>query len=203
MATLTNPVEEQNIVDRFKDYVTDHANGGIVWANNNNPKYTAVSPNITVVGDAYMGGSTSGKSIGITGADIKADGTDVIDASSIYWALNAETNRYTSIRKLRAKLNVTGEAGDTNDDIGPVGDYGIQYDVTKIAYLSDDYLQTIDDPDNAGVAKDQVIDDTKLETLFDNFKAAYNTKRDTTVTITKDVCHASCHTSCHSSRGRR
>jgi len=199
MATLTNPVTAQNIVNRFKEFVVDHANGGIVWATNTNPTYSGV----TVLTDAFMGGNSDGKSISIDGDDIKADGSELIDANAIYNALVTETNRYTSIRKVRARLNVTGVSGTSNTDKGPIGTFGIVFDQTQVAYLSDDYLQTITDPDNASVSAGEIIDDDNLETLFSNFRAAYNSERDNTITLTRNVCHASCHSSCHSSRGRR
>lgn len=199
MATLTNPVTAQNIVDRFEEWVPDHANAGIVWGTNNNPEYSGVEVTL----DASFGGTTDGLSMSADGDDIKADGSELIDADAIYNALVTETNRYTSIRKLRARLNVTGTSGESNLDKGPIGTYGIVYDETNVAYLSSNYLQTITNPDNANVEAGELIDDTNLETLFSNFRSAYNTKRDVTITLTRDVCHASCHSSCHGSRGRR
>ena len=86
MATLTNPIEEQNIVDRFADYVVATANAGITWGTNDIP--------FAEMGTSYFGGTTSGKSIGITGANISAT---PITASTIYNALVGETNAYKSI----------------------------------------------------------------------------------------------------------
>ena len=37
MATLTNPITKQNIVDRFADFVSNHNNNQIVWGTNNKP----------------------------------------------------------------------------------------------------------------------------------------------------------------------
>ena len=37
MATLTNPVEEQNVVNRFADYVPPAANTGISYGTNSIP----------------------------------------------------------------------------------------------------------------------------------------------------------------------
>jgi len=199
MATLTNPVTAQNIVDRFKELVVDEANGDIVWATNNNPTYSGVEVTL----DASFGGTTSGLTANIEGSSIKADGSELIDADAIYNALVAETNRYTSIRNLRAKLNVTGTSGTSNADRGPIGTYGIVFDQTKVAYLNSDYLQNITDPDNAGVQSGGLIDDTALEALFSNFEAARVAVRNDTVTLTRNVCHANCHSSCHGSRGRR
>jgi hypothetical protein len=37
MATLTNPINADNIVDRFADFVVDTANANIVWSASNKP----------------------------------------------------------------------------------------------------------------------------------------------------------------------
>lgn len=195
MATLTNPVSRQNIVDRFSDYVTATANAGIVWGTNALPTHTDGTV-VTLSGN--FGGTTSGRAISINGDTLGASGS-IITAITIYNSLLTDTNRYTRIRKLRARLNVTGTGGNT----GTRPTAGIIYDQTAVAHMNDTYLQAIASVNNAGVASGQVIDDTNLETLFSNLRTEYNTKRDTTVTLTRDVCHASCHSSCHGSRGRR
>lgn len=187
MATLNNPVGTQNIVDRFADYVVATANAGIVWGYNNRPFYEFPPE--------YFGGD-GGKAIGINGNNIYAD---PINAATIYNALVAETNTYTRIRKLQAKMNVTGGGGNT----GSRPTAGIVYDYTNVANMNTNYLQNIGSPDNRGVASGQNVSATNLENFFDTLRSAYNTKRDTVQTIQIDVCHASCHSSCHSSRGRR
>lgn len=195
MATLTNPVSRQNIVDRFSDYVTATANAGIAWGTNALPTH----PDGTVVTlSANFGGTTGGRAISINGDTLGASG-DTITAITIYNSLLADTNRYTRIRKLRAILNVTGTGGNT----GTRPTRGIIFDQTAVAHMNNNYLQTIASVENAGVASGQVIDDTNLETFFSNLRTQYNTKRNVTVTLTRDVCHASCHSSCHGSRGRR
>ena len=188
MATLTNNVRTQNIVDRYADYVVATANSGISWGTNAVP--------FTEMSTAYFGGTTGGKSIGTSGANIYAN---PINGATIYNRLVSETNSYTRIRNLRAKLNVTGAGGNT----GTRPTAGIVYDQTAVAHMNTNYLQSIGSPNNAGVAANQIIDDAKLETLFSNLRASYNSARGSTTTITIDVCHASCHSSCHASRGRR
>ena len=67
MATLTNPVEDQNIVNRFADYVPPAANTGISWGSNSFPFSHGSWP-------GYFGGSTGGRSLGISGASLKNSG---------------------------------------------------------------------------------------------------------------------------------
>lgn len=188
MATLTNPIEEQNIVDRFADYVVATANAGITWGTNSVP--------FTEMPTSNFGGTTSGKSIGITGANIY---NTPITASTIYNALVSETNAYTSIRNLRAILFVEGPGGNTGTYPTP----GIIYDTTAVAYLKSSYLQSIGSPPNSGVAAGNAISTSNLQLFMTELKGQYNTARANTATIQINVCHASCHSSCHSSRARR
>lgn len=188
MATLTSPIGKQNIVDRFADYVAADANASITWGSNNEP--------FSEMDNATWGGTTSGRSIGITGASIT--GT-VITASTIRSVLQAETAAYTNMRNLRARLNVTGGGGNTGSRPTP----GIIYDQTAKAHLNTGYRQSLGTVANAGVTSGTTISTTNLETYFSNLRTEYRRLRDNTVTITVDVCHASCHSSCHGSRGRR
>lgn len=187
MASLTNPVEEQNIVNRFADYVVATANSGISWGTNSVP--------FAEFSTAYFGGTTGGKSIGINGSAIY---NDPIDAGTIYHGLVLETYQYTRIRNLRARLNVTGGGGNT----GTRPTKGVIYDATKVAHMNTDYRTGISVANNS-VSVDVNIDSSNLEGFFNNLRAAYNSARGWTTTITIDVCHASCHSSCHGSRGRR
>ena len=180
MATLTNNINSQNIVDRFADYVTATAGAGISWGANALP-FSQFSP-------ANFGGTTAGRPIGITGPSISPVGGK-ITASNIYDTLVIETARYTSIRNLRAILNLTGS--------------GTQFDQTAVAYMDSTYLQSIGSPANAGVASGNSISSSNLESLFNNLRTSYSNARSATTTITVTVCHTSCHSSCHGSRGRR
>jgi hypothetical protein len=197
MATLNNPINPQNIVDRFADYVVSTANAGIIWGNNfDGVSYTALP--FTEFNVASLGGTTSGKSIGVTGSNISAVG-GTITAANIYDTLVTETATFTNIRKLQAILFVDGDGGNT----GTRPTAGTVFDETKIAYLNSDYLQSIGTPDASGVSSGNIVTSSGLETFFTNLQTAYNTSRDTTSTIQVNVCHASCHSSCHGSRSRR
>ena len=190
MATLNNPINPQNIVDRFADYVVSTANAGIVWG-------TDVSP-FPEFNTAEFGGTTSGKSIGISGSNINAVG-DTITAANIYNALVNETSAFSNIRNLRALLFVEGDGGNTGSRPTP----GYVYDNTQVAYLNSSYLQSVGSPNAAGVSSGNTATSSGLETFFANLQSAYNTTRASTATIQVNVCHASCHSSCHGSRGRR
>ena len=198
MATLTNPINAENIVNRFADYVPTTANTGIVWGTDNNPVH---SDGTVVLDDSVFGGTTSGRSIAVDGDDLGGSGA-VITASSIYNTLVAETNAYTSIRSTQARLNVTSTGGEPYNN-GTRSTPGIIYDQTNIAYLNTSYLQDIGTPSDNGVNSTSLITDEGVEGLFSTLRTSYNAARGTTITITTDVCHASCHSSCHGSRGRR
>lgn len=188
MATLTNPVNKQNIVDRFADYVTANANSSISWGSDAEP--------FAEMPDTTWGGTTAGQTIAITGAGISDTN---ITAASIRSLLETETARYTNIRNLRAVLNVTGTGGNT----GSRPTAGIVYDQTAKAHLNSSYRAAIPAVNNAGVAAGNTVSTANLETYFSNLRSAYQSVQANTVTIQIDVCHASCHNSCHGSRGRR
>lgn len=206
MATLNNPINKQNIVDRFADFVVVTANANIVWGTNNRPSQYFTS---TYIGFEPFGGTTAGKSIQTSAANI----TDtLVTANTIYNVLVQETQRFSNLRNLRAVINVTGAGlsilgptSNTRVDLGPItgSEPGIIFDQTAKAHLSTSYLQALGAPANAGVASNQLVRTTSLESFFGNLQAQYNTYRNTTVTITANVCHSSCHSSCHSNRGRR
>ena len=190
--SLTNPVEDDNLAARFGDFVAATANDNIIWGTDVFP-----ASGSDVITSTIFGGSTSGRSSTITGALIK-NGNNRISASNLTNALRNETAEYFSIRKLQARLNVTGAGG--NNGTRPTA--GIVFDQTEKAYLDDTYLQALGTVAGAPSAGD-IIDQSNIETYFSNLRTAYTTARDTTTTFTRNVCHASCHSSCHSSRGRR
>jgi len=189
MATLTNPVEEQNIVNRFADYVPPAANTGISYGTNSMP--------FSEMSFAFMGGTTSGRTMQVTGNSIKNNG-QLIDASGIQDALEQEVVEFTRIRNLNALLNVTGTGGNT----GTRPTAGIITNVTGIAFLNPSYQISLQ-ARSVNLQTGQIIDDAVLEQKFADLRNQYNAARGTTATIQVDVCHASCHSSCHSSRGRR
>lgn len=190
MATLTNPIQPQNIVNRFADYVVATANSGIVWGSNRKP--------FGEMATSYFGGTTAGRAISISGGNIGAAG-GVITASTIYNVMRAQTQTYSNIRKLRARLFVTGTGGNT----GSRPTAGYVYDQTRVAHLNTNYRQSTRSPSNPSISVNQLISKTNLETFFSNCRTSYNQYRAVTATIQTNVCHASCHSSCHGSRGRR
>jgi hypothetical protein len=180
MVTLTNPVTPQNIVDRFKDLVTDVANTGIVYGTDSKP--------FVEMPDATYAGTTAGATVTATGATIGSTG-NAITASTIKTVLETETALYTNIRLQRAIKNLLGS--------------GVIFDATNVAHMATSDRQTLGAINSASVDATQTISSSNLETYFGNLATEYTTLRSNTVTTTIDVCHTSCHSSCHSSRGRR
>ncbi len=181
---LTNPVDADNIVDRFADFVVESANDGIVWSSSNIPFPEATSSDF---------GASAGKSISIDGDDITPS-NNIITKANIYNTLITETTRYTSIRKIRARLFIgTGPGNQTRAS-------NTGFDATNVSHMSGTGYQGSITGVTALGDKPEVND---LETFFTNLEAKYNTNRNTTQTYSKTVCHSSCHNSCHNSRGRR
>lgn len=185
MATLTNPIRKQNIVDRFADFVVTHNNGQIVWGTDSKP--------FTEMPDSVYGGATSGRAVGITGTSIPGS---TIDSSDLIATLEGEAFEYTKIRKQRARLlTQTSGTGEANPRI--------DFDQTAVAYLIDSDRQALDGINQSTVEEDDLVSITGLETYFSDLQREMNEKRD--VVKAEDVtrCHSSCHSNCHGSRGRR
>ena len=185
---ITGDITKQSIVDRFKAYVTNTANAGIVRGTNSKP--------FTEMPNNRYGGTTAGDSINITGASISGD---TITAATIRSVLETEAALYTNIRNQRAILNVTGPGGNT----GSRPTAGVVSDSTNVAHLDTGNRASLGSISSTGVITGDTIDDATLEAYFGRIAAAYNAVRGSTITDTISVCHASCHSSCHGSRGRR
>ena len=185
---ITGDITKQSIVDRFKAYVTNTANAGIVRGTNSKP--------FTEMPNNRYGGTTAGDSINITGASISGS---IITASTIRSVLQTEAAKYTNIRKQRAILSVTGPGGNT----GSRPTAGNVSDSTNVAHLDTGNRASLGSISSSGVTSGDVIDDATLEAYFLRIRNAYNAVRNSTITDTISVCHASCHSSCHGSRGRR
>lgn len=190
MASLNNPINPQNIVDRFSDYVTATANSGISWGTNAYP--------FGEFDGGYFGGDTNGRGISVNGGSIAGIGQN-ISAAGIYNTLVNETASYTNIRNLRALLFVDGGGGNT----GSRGSPGYIYDGTAVAHMNGNYRQGIGSPGGSDLSAGNNITAGGLEGFFDTLRATYNAYRGSTVQVQINVCHASCHSSCHGSRGRR
>lgn len=206
MATLTNPIRPQNIVDRYEDFVTATANSGIVWGTNApGPSYTDANGNTyNDTSSGIFGGSTGGTSISIGGQSL-ANAGDTITASNIVNTLIGETALYTNIRNLRVRITISGSGGNS----GSRRSSGTVIDQTQKAYMSTSYRQTIDQSfvnthgGNENVAAGQAVSSSNLEAFFANLQAAYQARANTTYDYQNTVCHNSCHSNCHSARGRR
>lgn len=180
MAVLSNPIDNDNIISRFEDYVRASANSGIVWHSSNLP-----FPESTMI---Y--GPSTGKAAEISGASL----TNPITANQIFNVLLTETQRYTRCRLLRAVRVVDGDG----DEPGPPG---VNFDSTQKASLNFAYQLS---PSAAQViTAGAAVDDSVLETQLQNFQNAYLTGESTVAYLEIHVCHSSCHQSCHSSRSRR
>ena len=179
---LTNPINSQNLVERFAQYVQATANSGISWGTNAVP--FAEFP----VG--HFGGTTAGRGIEVNGNTIGAPGT-VVTAANIFNVLVAETNRYTRIRNLRARRILTG-------NVAPAG---VTFDQTLKSHMNANFTQGV--PATSNIGSGQTITATGLETLFNNLRTWYSNAAANTVQIDVTVCHASCHSQYIPGRNRR
>ena len=195
MATLTSPVNAQNIVDRFADYVVATANSGIVYGSNAWPFYDG-AVNLA----PFFGGTTAGKPIGITGTNMGSPG--IVTAYTIFYQTLNETYKYTMIRNTTWTLNVGGGGGNTGTRPTP----GPVIVRTGKSYLNSGYViaTNVSAVSQGQVVRSLKITTASLEDLFNRLRAAWqNFYNGNPVPLGFPVCHASCHASCHSSRTRR
>lgn len=202
MASLNNPIGGSNLVQRFNDFVAATANSNIEWGTDNKP--------FPEMPDSNFGGTTSG--MGDTTGNLNLTGE--INASTLVTAFANATRRYTRIRNLRARLNVTGAGGNR----GTRPKAGIVFDETAVAHLRSSYEQSTGFIAESGIFSGELISRANFQGgavfvppstalaytgFFNECRAKYESLRQNRATITIDVCHASCHSNCHGSRIRR
>jgi hypothetical protein len=193
MAFLSDPIKQQDIIDRFGDYVVALANFGISWGLGDKP--------FPEMDDYQFGGTKAGKPNQLPIS--LASGTP-INAALIYNAVLYETFRFTNIRLMRALLYLTFDDVQTGQFYqAPAGGY--IFDQTAKSHLSTSYTIGVNP---AVLAAGQVyianqITRAGLEDLFDRARTVYQAYENSVETITVFVCHSSCHSSCHNSRIRR
>ena len=193
MAFLGDPIRQQDIIDRFGDYVVALANFGISWGIGDKP--------FPEMPDEYFGGTKAGKPTSLSSAG--SSGTP-INAAAIYNAVLYETHRYTNIRNMRALLYVTSTDEPTGQFYQAPGG-GYIFDQTAKTHFNTNYIYGVNP---AVLAAGQVyianqITRAGLEDLFDRARTVYQAYEQGLVVVQIDVCHASCHSSCHNSRIRR
>jgi len=202
MATLTDPIRLQNIIDRFSDYVVATANLNIVWGTNNKP--------FPEMPDFYFGGTTAGQ--GATILSGAGSTGRVITAIDIYNAALSETHRYSNLRNMNAALFVTSTAPTVVNGVNTwnkvtagaprSGVAGTIFAAVRKAHndVSSRLYPAL--PGGAGlVSTDNIIYRSALEDLFYRLTILLLNLPNRDVTII--VCHGSCHSNCHNSRSRR
>jgi hypothetical protein len=205
MAALSNPVNANNVISRFFDYVRATAQSGGTWGSNYLPTYQPGYgyADVQVIPAGAMGGNNYDDP-GINTYISGAYPVQVINAYNIYNYLNYFTYEYCYIRNVRAVLTVTGDGGDQ----GTLPTPGNVYDATAVAYLNFRNIQTgMADfvyATPGGVTAGQGITAFSMEDFLSRCRTAYNNfARNQTYLWNPIICHASCHLSCHASRGRR
>lgn len=212
MATLTNNINADNIVDRYTDYIVNWVNNNIRWGSNSVPSWPYTDPWGTArVYNIYpasaFGGTTSGIPRSVSGTSLGGSGS-IITASTLVSALISETNRYVRVRYARVNLYVTGGGVGWNAPAGPIFLFGDPADPvwTGEGYAHATFDGTISTPSSSGLSSGDVITTTNLENFFQSLQNNLNVARNNSgnpLIFNEYVCHASCHSSCHNSRSRR
>ena len=221
-ATLDNldwkQITRSDAIALYKELVSGYANFGIEWYYNNFPFAEWDDPGVFLQPWEAPGLDPAKMNEGIpdTLAESQFGAAGSIISSNIGSILLEHTRKYLKIRKITAKLNVTGDGGN----VGSRPTAGIIFNETKKASLNMgaqlDILASTYGPDPFGFYVPQGfvdatglydgdrIDNDNIVRFIQRLQAKYIGARDLIpYTRQVDVCHASCHSSCHGSRGRR
>lgn len=190
--SLVNPINKANLISRFNQLVTTEVNANI--------QYSIINKPFSEAPNAWFGSTANFPELGSTGIP----GTEV-NASQIFTALSTRTRQMTRIRFAVMRLEVTGR--------------GITKTESGITHLSAAYEQTLPSTSSADVVSGFIITRNGLDGtvtqggnpngttfsdgLFQNLRRSWESRRNTSITLTHTICHSSCHNSCHGSRGRR
>jgi len=212
MATLTNNINADNIVDRYTDYITNWVNSNIRWGTNNVPSWPYTDPWGTarvyqIYPSSSFGGTTSGIPRSVSGGSLGGSGA-IITASTLVNAFISETNRYVRVRYSRVNLFVTGGGAGWNTPAGPIFLFGDPADPvnTQEGYAHSTFDGTISTPSSSGISSDNLITTGNLENFFQSLQNNLGSARNNPgnpLIFNEYVCHSSCHSSCHGSRSRR
>jgi len=171
-SSLSPLIGGQNIVNRFNAIVVAEVNANIGWGLDNKP--------FGEMANSYFGGNTSGI------PDYTTPLTGTITAQTIYDSATAAMRTMSSVRKLRARLNVTQtgsspwnrSTASANQTYNPPATGGVPggivFDETQYAYMSTGYQQTVGTISRSDVQSSYIITRAGIEggyvglTLSDN-----------------------------------
>lgn len=99
---ISDPITENPVITKYRQFVTDKINNQIVYGDDNLPKQSMSS---------FFNGTTAGI---VSNPDL-FDGP--INAANIFAILLDDVNKYTRIRRFNANITVTGASPNGNDKI--------------------------------------------------------------------------------------
>lgn len=103
--TISDPITENPVITKYRQFVTDRINNQIVYGDDNLPKRSMAS---------FFNGTTDGI---VSNPDL-FDGP--IDAANIFAILLNDVNKYTRVRRFNANITVTGGSPTGNTPIPAV-----------------------------------------------------------------------------------
>lgn len=200
MVSLTNPIEDNNLWQRFKDYVAGAANQGILWGTNNVP-----FPEFLTPVSAFFGGTTAGWDGAGTAPSVT---NQTIGAVGLYTYFATLTFYWSRIKKFRIRISVNTNGGAPwNQSVSGPYYSPFSFDQTSVAHLASAYQSPVDIsrvPGGQGpIIPTNRIRDEDIEDFFNRCRQLYYILREEVADYQAAVCHASCHSSCHNSRSRR
>ena len=210
-----NQVTRSDAMEAWREYVKYEANRLIAWGWDSYPFPEWNQGNSWFqIPNSYRVGADPLAGISDTLSESSFGAAGSIIGSGFVNTLIEQTRLYLRIRKMTAKLNVTGDGGNTGSRPTP----GEVFNSTSKAHLNDSFLVNFEniaynDPDVGFISGFNltgvgggtgIITNNSVIILMHKLLAKYQAARDLIPIVHQvDVCHASCHSSCHGSRGRR
>lgn len=160
--------------------IADRANAGIAWGTNSRPAHSPIG---------WFGSPTSGVTARWQPDSFNAGDTSALNATFV---LRYVANMFTAIRRARIIIRY--------HDFGFVTTLTDQTAMASTSVAAGNFNAHNFPSVRAGADMSLTAFRNDLDAMWNLY---VNTMRNSTVTLSHDVCHTNCHSNCHDSRTRR
>lgn len=183
---MTEQITRNRIALQANARIRDRCNSGISWGTNNYPANSD---------PGWFGGTTAGHGGAMSRGSFSAGEPSVSQAVA---ALRSFANQFSAIRTVQILIyrSRTGYSSG-NGNI-------LEYNGTAVANSAYSVGAYANSPVMSLMREGVEMDLGTLNTSIDELWSAYvSAARNTTLQLSRVICHTSCHSNCHCARGRR
>lgn len=183
---MTEQITRNRIATQANARIRDRCNSGISWGTNNYPANSE---------PGWFGGTTGGRGDSLSRANFSAGEPSVSQAVA---ALRNFANQFSAIRTVQI-LIYRSRSGYSSGN-GNI----LEYNGTAVAHTAYSVGAFGNSPAMSLMREGVEMDLAALNTSIDELWTAYvSAARNTTLQLSRVICHTSCHSNCHCARGRR